>query len=207
MLETSGDFHGVGGFFGGIFTMLETSSGIFTMLETSSVDFLGGIFNVLETSSGDFHGAETFGIFTVLGTSLEGFSRCWRLPWRDFHGARDFFWRFSQFWRLLGFSWCWRLFLEIFVVLETSLDSYSRDFHGAGDRAGKNHGAREHAAFLNFVLFSLARSRRHTKILLSPHFSSPYLRLLGGAFIKKGTRKKGIFFHLWLETSSEIFSV
>ena len=71
MLETSsGDFHGAGDFFGGIFTMLETSSGIFTVLETSSGDFLGVIFNVLETSSGDFHGAETFGIFTVLGTSL-----------------------------------------------------------------------------------------------------------------------------------------
>ena len=56
----SGDFHCAGYFFGGIFTMLETSSGIFTMLETSSVDFFGGIFTVLETS-------------------LEGFSWCSRL--------------------------------------------------------------------------------------------------------------------------------
>ena len=84
----------------------------------------------------------------MLETSLEGFSRCWRyllgfspywrLLWRDFHGAGDFFRRFLQSWRLLleifmvletsleGFSWCWRLLgfswgwelLEIFAVLD-----------------------------------------------------------------------------------------
>ena len=56
---------------------------------------------MLETSSRDFHGAgdffgrivtmlETSGIFTVLETSLKGFSWCWRLLRRDFHGAGDF---------------------------------------------------------------------------------------------------------------------
>ena len=64
---------------------------------------------MLETSSGDFHGAGDFfgGIFTVLETSLE------------------------------GFSWCWRLFLEIFLVLETfsgdfhGAGDFFRDFNGA----------------------------------------------------------------------------
>ena len=69
MLETSsGEFHGAGDFFGGIFTVLETSSGIFT---------------VLNTSSGEFHGAgDCFGrIFSAGDFFL------------DFYGAGDIFWR------------------------------------------------------------------------------------------------------------------
>ena len=63
------------------------------MQETSLGDFhyagyfFGGIFMMLETSSW---------IFTVLETSLEGFSQCWRL------------------------------FGGIFTVLVTSLDGFSR---------------------------------------------------------------------------------
>ena len=73
MLETaSGHFHGAGYFFGGIFTMLETSSRIFKVLEAS------GNFMVLQNSCGEFFGEiftvlETSWIFTVLETSLEGF--------------------------------------------------------------------------------------------------------------------------------------
>ena len=81
---------------------------------------------------------ETSGIFTVLETSLEGFSlcsrrllgfsQCWRLLWRDFHGAVDFFWRFSR---------CWRLYWRDFTVLETSgifpVLETSGDFHGASE--------------------------------------------------------------------------
>ena len=90
----------------GIFTVLEIS-GIFTVLETSSGDFhragdfFGRIFTLLEIS-GIFMVLETFlEIFTVLETSLEGFSQCWRplgisQCWRrlrrDFHGAGDLFW-------------------------------------------------------------------------------------------------------------------
>ena len=80
--------------------MLETSSRIFTVLETSPGDFHGaGDFFWDFHSAGDFwdfHGAGDFfgGIFTVLETSLEGF---------------------SQYWRLL---------LEIFTVLETSSEYF-----------------------------------------------------------------------------------
>ena len=55
MLETSS-----GNFFGGIFTMLETSS---------------GIFKVLEISSGVFHGAGDFWDFHGAG-NIWRFSRC-----------------------------------------------------------------------------------------------------------------------------------
>ena len=85
----------------------------------------------------------------MLETSLEGFSRCWRLLGfsrflrllrGDFHGAGDF-WRFSQGWKLLwrdfhgagddfwDFHSAGDFFGWIFTVLETS----SGDFQGAGD--------------------------------------------------------------------------
>ena len=58
--------------------VLETSSGIFTVLETYSGDFFGGIFTVLETS-GIFTVLES----SLEGFSrcwrLLGFSRYWRL--------------------------------------------------------------------------------------------------------------------------------
>ena len=92
MLETSsGDFHSAGDFFGGIFTVLETSSGILTVLETFLDRFsrcwrlLLEIFKVLETL------LEGFSQYWRL---LLGFSRCWRLLWKDFHDAGDF-WDFQ----------------------------------------------------------------------------------------------------------------
>ena len=84
--------------------MLETSA-IFMVLENSSGVFFGGIFTVLETFSWNF---------TVLETSLEGFSQCGRLLSRDFHCAADFF----------G---------GVFTALETS----SGEFRGAGDCFGR----------------------------------------------------------------------
>ena len=47
----------------------------------------------------------------MLETSLGGFSRCWRLLWRDFHGAGDFFFDFHSSGDFFG---------GIFTVLETS---------------------------------------------------------------------------------------
>ena len=61
---------------------------------------------MLEMASGDFHCAGYFfgGIFTVLDTSLEGFSLCWRLLLENSTVLGT---------ALEGFSRCWRLLLEI----------------------------------------------------------------------------------------------
>ena len=70
----------------------------------------------------------------MLETSLEGFSRCWRLLWRDFHGAGDFLGGIltvletSRIFKVLDTSYG-DFFRGISTVLETSLG----DFHNAGD--------------------------------------------------------------------------
>ena len=98
MLETSsGDFHGAGDFFGGIFMVLETTSGIFTR----AGDFFGGIFRVLETY-------------------LWVFSRYWGLFWKDFYGAGDF-WDFN---RAGDFLTALETASGIFTVLDTSLEGF-----------------------------------------------------------------------------------
>ena len=123
---------------------------IFRVREVSSGNFFGGIFTVLETSEffrgdGDFFG----GIFTVLEASLDGISFCWRLLLDIFtvletsristvleisSGIFTVLETFSEYFfggifmvleTSLGNFQSWRL-LEIFTVLETSLEGFSR---------------------------------------------------------------------------------